>query len=149
MSLVQVSAPNGAGQYTQRCRSDFALMTRARNRHSGPFSGAGRCPQRCRSDFALLTRARNRHSEPFSGAGPQHKIGPAPFTSLTCTTHPPTCSTHSALMHHPLHPPAPPSSLMPSNNPRCKGAEDFQENIDSPYVIDQPGCGIIKSDTGS
>ena len=67
-------------------------------------SGAGQCPQRRRSDFALLTCARNRHSGTFSGAGPHHQIGPAPFTSLTCSIH----STH---LHHPPHPPAPLTSL--------------------------------------
>jgi len=53
----------------------------------GAPSGAGQCTQRRRSDFALLTCARNRHPGPFSGAGPHHQNGPAPFTSLTCTVH--------------------------------------------------------------
>ena len=73
-------------------------------------SGAGQCTQRRRSDFALLTCARNRHSGTFSGAGPHHQIGPAPFTSLTCTV-------HRSLLHHPLHPPAPPCPLTCTTHP--------------------------------
>ena len=71
----------GAGQWGKRCRSVSPAA-----RVSG-VSGAGQCTQRCRSDFALLTCARNRHSGPFSGAGPHHQIGPAPSTAPTCTIH--------------------------------------------------------------
>ena len=73
-------------------------------------SGAGQCTQRRRSDFALLTCARNRHSGTFSGAGPHHQIGPAPFTSLTCTV-------HRSLLRHPLHPPAPLTLLTCTTHP--------------------------------
>jgi len=78
-------------------------------------SGAGQCTQRCRSDFALLTCARNRHSGPFSGAGPHHQIGPAPSTPPTCAIHrthlrhplhPPAPSTAPTdLVHSRAHPP--------------------------------------------
>ena len=104
---VQVSVPNGAGQWV---------------------SGAGQCPQRCRSDFALLTCARNRHSGPFSGAGPHHQIGPAPSTPSTCAIHP-THLHHSPTdptdLRHPPLPPAPlgaPTWSTAGPNPRWHNA---------------------------
>jgi len=40
-ATVQVGKPNGAGQKDGWRRSDFALLTCARNRHPKRFSGAG------------------------------------------------------------------------------------------------------------
>ncbi len=100
MRLVQVSVPSGAGQCTQRRRSDFALLTCARNRHPGPFSGAGPHHQNGPAPFTSPTctvhRSLLRH--------PLHP--PAPLTLLTCTTHPltpPTCTIHRTHLRHWLH----------------------------------------------
>ncbi len=112
MRLAQVSRVGGAGQCTQRRRSDFALLTCARNRHPGLFSGAGPHHQNGPAPFTSLTctvhRSHLRH--------PLHP--PAPLTLLTCTTHPPTCAIHRSLLRHWLHPPGPQQGPTPAGTMR-------------------------------
>ena len=51
-------------------------------------SGAGQYGKWRRSEFTLLTCARNRPSKRFNGAGPPPQNGPAPELPLTCAVHP-------------------------------------------------------------
>ena len=69
-------------------------------------SGAGQCTQRRRSDFALLTCASNHHPGPFSGAGPHHQNGPAPLTHRPAPSTASSCATGCTdLVHSRAQPP--------------------------------------------
>ena len=70
-------------------------------------SGAGRRGERRRSDFTLLTCARNRPSKRFYGAGPSPQNRPAPSTPPSCTRDHTDLHHPCTDLRHPPHPPAP------------------------------------------
>ena len=80
LHIVPLSCPCSLWQFQAMIEKNMAQV--------GRVSGTGQCGEWRRSDFTLLTSARNRRSEPFSGAGPPPQNGPAPSTPPSCTRDP-------------------------------------------------------------